>query len=98
MSRFEWDPAKALKNVRKHGITFEDAMQVFADPDALFEQDRVDESGEARWQAVGSVGGVAVLVVAHTVRDDDAGNEVFRIISARRATRMERNRYEQTRT
>ncbi len=93
MLRFEWDPAKARSNERKHGMAFEDAMHVFEDPNALFEQDRFDETGELRWQAVGSAGGVVVLLVAHTVRMDDEG-EVIRLISARRATRKERKRYE----
>ena len=93
---FEWDPVKARTNQRKHGVSFEDAMQVFENPYALFEQDRTGEAGELRWQALGLAGGVAVLLVAHTVREDGE-DEVFRLISARRATRKERNRYEQTR-
>jgi uncharacterized DUF497 family protein len=71
-------------------------MHVFEDPHALFEQDRTDEAGDPRWQALGLVGGVAVLLVAHTVREGGEG-EVVRLISARRATRKERYRYEQTR-
>jgi len=53
MVQFEWDPAKALSNHRKHGVSFEDAMHVFDDPCALFEQDRIDESGEPRVYAQG---------------------------------------------
>jgi uncharacterized protein len=96
MLRFEWDPIKARLNHQKHGISFEDAMHVFEDPYALFEQDRIDETGEPRWQAIGFSGGVAVLLVAYTVREEGT-DEVVRLISARRATRKERNRYEQTR-
>lgn len=96
MIEFEWDPAKALSNRRKHGVSFEDAMHVFEDPYALFEQNCADETGELRWQAIGLVGGVAVLLVAHTVREEGEA-EVIRLISARRAVRKERNRYEQTR-
>jgi uncharacterized protein len=96
MIRFEWDPVKASRNERKHGIRFEDAMHVFEDPHAFFEQDRTDERGELRWQAVGLVAGVMLLVVAHTVRED-GHNDIVRIISARRATRKERARYEQDR-
>jgi uncharacterized DUF497 family protein len=44
MIRFEWDPVKARTNQRKHGVAFEDAMHVFDDPYALFEQDRTDEA------------------------------------------------------
>ena len=69
-------------------------MHVFEDPCALFEQDRVDEAGEPRWQALGFAGGVILLLVAHTVREEGE-DEIVRLISARRATRKERHRYEQ---
>jgi len=92
---FEWDPAKAEINQRKHGISFEDAVQVFDDPYSLAEQDRI-VGGEYRWQTIGLVEGVALVLVAHTVREE--GSEpVIRIISARRATRKERKHYEQNR-
>jgi uncharacterized DUF497 family protein len=95
MIRFEWDPAKARSNERKHGVGFEIALHVFEDPNALVEQDRI-EGGEQRWQTLGLVGGVLLLLVAHTVRfeDEDEVDEVVRIISARRADRKERQRYE----
>ena len=97
MIRFEWDSVTANGNERKHGIRFEDAMHVFDDPYALFEQDRTDERGEQRWQAIGLVEGVVVILVAHTIRE--AGpDEIVRLISARRATRKERVRYEQSRS
>jgi len=92
-TRFEWDPDKAAANERKHGIAFEIAVLAFADPFALIEQDRI-EGGEYRWQTLGMVQGVLLLLVAHTVRDEDDA-EVIRIISARPATRSERRRYEQ---
>ena len=92
---FEWDEAKAKSNERKHGVRFEDAMLVFADPFALVEQDRI-ERGELRWQTLGLVGGVALLLVAHTVRTGP-GEETIRIISARKATRKERQRYDENR-
>ena len=97
MLRFEWDLAKARTNQRKHGVSFEEALNVFDDPRALVEQDRTDdETGELRWRALGLVEGMVLLLVAHTVREEDQ-DEVIRLISARRATRMERHRYEQTR-
>jgi uncharacterized protein len=97
MIRFEWDPIKARTNHRKHGISFEEAVNVFDDPYALFEQDRIDnETGELRWQAIGLVEEVVLLLVAHTVREEGQ-DELIRLISARRATRKERNRYEQIR-
>ena len=93
-TRFEWDPAKAESNRRKHGVSFETATRVFADPFALTVQDRI-EQGESRWQTLGIVEGYLLLLVAHTIWDDDEGTEVIRIISARRAEPKERKRYEQ---
>jgi len=71
------------------------AILVFADPYVLMEQDRV-EGGELRWQTIGMVGGIVVRMVAHTVRDEGV-DEIIRIISARRATRKECKRYEESR-
>jgi uncharacterized DUF497 family protein len=70
-------------------------MLAFSDPYALVEQDRI-ESEELRWQTLGLIGGVVLLLVAHTVRNEDE-DEVIRIISARKASRMERIRYDQNR-
>ena len=95
MQKFEWDPDKAALNVRKHGVTFEVASLVFADPFALSAQDRI-ENGERRWQTIGIADGYLVLVVAHTAQDNEDGSEVIRIISARRADPKERRRYEQS--
>lgn len=94
--RFEWDEAKNLSNRRKHGVTFEEASQVFRDPLYVSVQDRV-EGGELRWQTLGLVEDLLLLTVAHTVRqerDDGTWVDVIRIISARHATRKERRRYE----
>jgi uncharacterized DUF497 family protein len=98
--RFEWDEAKNLANQRKHGVSFEEASQVFLDPLHIVVADRVID-GEQRWQALGMArragGSLLLLVVAHTVREDlEQGtfNEVVRIISARRAVPEERTSYE----
>jgi len=94
--RFEWDEAKNLSNQRKHGVRFEEATAVFLDPLYVSVQDRI-EDGEIRWQAVGMVEDLLILAVAHTVREETADGaliDVFRIISARPATRKERRRYE----
>lgn len=93
-TRFEWDPAKAGSNLRKHRVSFEIATRAFADPFAMSWQDRI-EGGEYRWQTLGLVEGYLLLLVAHTFRDDDEGVDVIRIISARRAEPKERKRYEQ---
>ena len=97
MLRFEWGDAKAQANRRKHGISFEIARHVFEDPDALVKQDRI-ESGELRWQTVRLVEGAPLLLLAHTVAlAEGEADETIRIISARRASRKERWRYEKER-
>jgi len=90
--RFIWDAAKSRRNLAKHKISFETATLVFEDLKVFSRLDRVVE-GEERWQTMGLVGGVVVLLVAHTVFEED-GEEAIRIISARRATRSEREQYE----
>ena len=90
----EWDEAKKRRNIAKHGISFETAQLVFEDPHALSIQDRVSED-EVRWQTLGMIGNVIVVLVAHTYRDEN-GKEVVRIISARKATPQERRAYEKT--
>lgn len=97
LTRFEWDAAKAAINLRKHGVSFEVAVRAFADPFALTGPERV-EHGEQRWQTLGMVDGYLLLLVAHTILELKADNqviEVIRIISARSADRKERRRYEQ---
>jgi len=95
--RFEWDEAKDRANRRKHGLSFETAARAFADPFALTEPDRI-EDGELRWRTLGMVEGHLLLLVAHGLREDDVGGrlvESIRIISARKANRQERQRYEE---
>jgi uncharacterized protein len=91
--RFEWDGAKNRRNLANHRISFETAKLVFEDPHALSVQDRAVED-EERWQTLGMVGGVVVVLVAHTYREED-GEEVIRLISARKATPLERRAYEE---
>jgi uncharacterized DUF497 family protein len=76
MLRFEWDEKKAERNLLKHGISFETAILVFEDPCVVSEMDRVID-GEERWQSIGAVGDVLVLLVAHTRRDDGDSGEVI---------------------
>jgi uncharacterized DUF497 family protein len=94
--RFEWDPEKNALNIRKHGVGFAEAIRVFLDPFALTEHDRV-EGWERRWRTIGVVDGLVVLLVAHTVDDLDGGDELIRVISARKAERRARERYEDAR-
>jgi hypothetical protein len=98
--RYEWDGRKNRENQRKHGgISFELAVLVFEDQDRLIEVDRIDEAGEQRWHALGSVcirpGTAAVLLVVHAYREDDDGEETIRIISARRAGKNDVRRYQE---
>lgn len=90
---FSWDEVKNQTNRQKHGLSFETAQRVFDDPLHLSRQERI-EQGEVRWQTLGMVHGVIVLLVAHTVAST-GHEEHIRIISARKATRQERARYEQ---
>jgi len=91
--RIEWDESKNQTNQKKHGVSFELAREVFDDPFHLSTQDRF-EGGEERWQTLGLVRGAVLLLVAHTwVENND--REIVRIISARKATRQERRRYEE---
>ena len=89
---FEWDEAKNLSNQKKHGISFEDAARVFGDPLMMLVPNGY-EDGEERWRAYGHIGGIAIIMAAHTYRSED-GHEKIRIISARLATRYERQNYE----
>jgi uncharacterized DUF497 family protein len=91
--RFEWDANKSRANRRKHGLSFETAKLVFDDPNHLSVQDRI-EDGEERWQTMGLAGGITILIVAPTVEDNE-GEEVIRIISARKATPREQRRYDE---
>ena len=82
-----WDEQKNRRNKRKHRLSFELAALVFQDPDHLSRLDHEVE-GEQRWQTLGMVSG-RILFVAHTVSEKD-GEEIFRLISARKATPRER--------
>lgn len=91
---FEWNPDKNDSNIQKHGISFEIATQVFADPLQIAMQDRI-ENGEERWQTLGKVQDYTLVLVAHLIWDEVDGAEVVRLISAREATPKERKFYEQ---
>ena len=84
---FEWDPAKATRNVEKHGVDFDTAAEIFDDPN-LFVVIDSRTYGERRYQAIGAERGV-ILFVAYAMRS----HNVCRIISARRASRRERAAY-----
>ena len=89
--RFEWDALKAVSNLRKHGVAFEEAASVFSDPLAYTFGDPDHSIGEQRMLTFGSSQSGRVLVVAHVEQ-----GRAIRIISARKATRYERGIYEQS--
>jgi uncharacterized protein len=90
MLKFEWDPAKAASNVRKHGVSFDEAGSVFLDQLALSGSDPDHSVGESRYITFGMSGLGRLLAVSHTHRPG-----AIHIISARRVTRAERKLYEE---
>jgi len=89
--RFVWDEGKNRRNLAKHKVSFELASLVFADPFHISVPDPYE--GEQRWRTMGLINDAVVLLVAHAVEEED-GEEEIRIISARKATRAERQAYE----
>jgi uncharacterized DUF497 family protein len=88
--RFEWDDAKSAANLRKHGVSFDEATEVFSDPFVLMRKDAAHSYEEERLFVVGySV--ARMLYVAYTERR----GEMIRIISARLPTSAERKAYEE---
>lgn len=91
MIEFQWDKEKALRNVKKHGVTFEEAMTAFYDSLSITIPDNEHSEGEARFILLGLSNQPNLLVISHVDRGDS-----IRIISARRATTKERKYYEAT--
>ena len=89
---FEWDTRKAAANLRKHGVPFDEAATVFADPDALDGPDLDHSQHEARFLRLGKSLADRVLMLADTLRGSGDAEKI-RIISARRASRKEREAY-----
>ena len=88
--KFEWDTAKAASNVRKHGVSFDEAGSVFLDQLAVSGPDPDHSVGESRYITFGMSSLGRLLAVSHTYRPG-----AIRIISARRVTRAERKIYEE---
>ena len=86
---FQWDERKAARNLRKHGVTFEEAATVFGDPLLLTRSAPEHSNGEERFFSIGRTVRGRLMAVAHT----ESGNTI-RIISARRATARETRTYE----
>lgn len=85
---FRWDPKKNRENLRKHGLDFADAPEIFRGP-LIARPDTREEYGEERWVGIGNVRGRVVVLVFATVDPD-----TIRIISLRKANKHERARYE----
>jgi len=92
--KFEWDPGKEVANRSKHGVSFEEASEVFDDPLHLSKLDHRFSYFEERWITVGRTSSRRLLVVANLFFDSE-GNEIVRIISAREASVNERKQYEE---
>ena len=90
MISFEWDPMKAVFNLRKHGVSFGEAYTAFLDEDAMLYYDNDHSDDEDRYILLGVSSSTNLLVVIHCYLKDDT---VIRIISARKATKKEQEAY-----
>lgn len=88
--RFEWDTNKALANIEKHGVSFEEASTVFSDAFAVVFDDPDHSDDEERYLILGFSLYANILIVCHCLRGDES---IIRIISARKATRREEMQY-----
>ena len=85
---FEWDDEKDKANLSKHGISFDEAKEIFSGPILTFSDKRSDEYGELRELSIGTLDMAVVVTIVHTDRDGKV-----RLISARRANKKERSMY-----
>lgn len=92
MLKFEWDEAKNQSNIKKHGISFEEAKTVFEDEDALIITDESHSDEEDRFILIGFSYKANLLVVCHCYRENES---VIRLISARKATSIEKENYKE---
>jgi uncharacterized protein len=88
--RFDWDPDKAHRNQRKHGVTFVEGMSIFYDDNGILIHDPDHSNEEDRFILIGMSTQLRLLVVSHTYRAED---RVIRLISARKANSAERRQY-----
>lgn len=90
---FTWDTRKYIINIEKHGVSFDEAATIFADPSALDWEDLNHSHFETRFKRLGRSCSGCILIVVYTVRRTSHGNQEIRIISARQASRKERSAY-----
>lgn len=97
MIRFDWDRGKERSNVRKHGVSFEEASEAFFDEYGIFVDDPDHSDEEDRFILLGASHRLRVLVVCHCYREEAEEGDVVRLISARKANRREANLYNRRR-
>lgn len=93
---FVWNEKKNQINLQKHGVNFEVAKLIFDDPHLISVLDERFKYREERWHSIGSAAGIVLIFVAHTLEENENGEEIIRIISARKANKSERQRYLQS--
>jgi uncharacterized DUF497 family protein len=90
---FAWDARKAARNLKKHGVSFEEAATVFADPEALEWEDQEHSHQENRFKRLGISAEGRIVILVYSYRRLKDGQETLRIITARRASPKEREAY-----
>ena len=92
---FEWDPVKAKRNLNKHGVSFEEAAEVFIDPLQISIVDDECVKNEERWITLGATRAQKLCLIVHTFMAYYDDQITIRIISARSASRHEQKQYEE---
>ncbi len=94
--QFQWDESKAADNIRKHGVTFEQASTVFHDARLLTVADLEHSQQEERWFSVGVAGNGVVLSIVYLWSTAESEATIIRLISARKATQTELHQYQES--
>ena len=89
--KFEWDPNKNKENLKKHKVSFEEAKEVFYDDNAILFDDPEHSADEERFLIIGWVKNLNIYIVSHCYKEN---NGIIRLISARKATKKEKETYE----
>lgn len=92
---FEWDRDKAANNFRKHGVSFEEAAEIFLDPLQLSRLDDEHSDQEECWITLGAIKNRSVKLIVHTFLEQHDNEVTIRVISARAATKHEQRQYEE---
>jgi uncharacterized DUF497 family protein len=93
-TQYVWDPKKAALNLRKHGVSFEQAREAFDDPFRIV-LDNCDVDGEQRLMLIGMTGKLLLLATVFVEFGDEPGQYSIRIVSARKAVAYEKNLYQE---